>query len=209
MRIFILHIFNKNNNIKAMNVFRTLITVMVFLALISLSACIFSSKRGVYHNENFDFASVRVVAVLPFENLTKDNQAATRVRDVFMNTLLSTGAMYVLPAGEVARGVSRAGIERATIVSTEEAIKLAGILKADAIITGVVREYGEVRSGTASSSIISLSLQMIEAQTGTVVWTAFSTRGGITAKDRLLGGGGQPMIDVTRDAVVDVINKLF
>jgi len=72
-----------------------------------------------------------------------------------------------------------------------------------------VREYGEVRSGTTSANIISLSLQMIETQTGKVVWTASSTKGGISIWDRLFGGGGQPMNVITEKAVNDLINKLF
>ena len=192
-----------------MKVSRTFTAVLTALVLISLSACAPSFRLGVYHDPNFDFGAVRIVAVIPFENLTRESQAANRVRDVFMNTLLSTGTIYVLPAGEVARGMTRAGIEKTTVLSTEEVVKLGGILKADAIITGVVREYGEVRSGTASADIISLSLQMIETQTGRVVWTASSTRGGITAADRLFGGGGRPMNDITREAVIEIINKFF
>jgi len=126
-----------------------------------------------------------------------------------MNMLLSTGAIYVLPSGEVARGLTRAGLEKATILSAEDAVRLGGIVKANAVITGVVREYGEVRSGASSSNVISLSLQMMETQTGRVVWNGSSTRGGITASDRLFGGGGRPMDDVTRDAVIEVLNKLF
>jgi hypothetical protein len=73
----------------------------------------------------------------------------------------------------------------------------------------VVEEYGEVRSGSSAANLISISVQMMEAQTGRTVWTAASTKGGIGVVDRLLGGGGRPMYDVTRDAVNDVIAKLF
>jgi hypothetical protein len=73
----------------------------------------------------------------------------------------------------------------------------------------MVKEYGEVRSGTASATSIAISMQMIETQTGRVVWAASSTKGGISFGDRLLGGGGQPMNVVTEKAVDDIINKLF
>ena len=184
------------------------VPVMLFLMLV-LSACASRSGLGIYHDQNFDLSSVHVVAVMPFENLTKEPVASSRVRDVFMNMLLSAGAVYVLPPGEVARGITRAGIEKGTAPSSEETVKLGGILKADAVITGVVKEYGELRASTTSANVVSLSVQMIETQTGKVVWTASSTKGGITASDRLFGGGGQPMDDVTRSAVVDVLNKLF
>jgi hypothetical protein len=205
----ILHILAKNNTIEVMNVIRNLRAVLLSLFLISLSSCASRSGPEVYHDANFDFGAVRIVAVIPFENLSKETLASSRVRDVFMNMLLSSGAIYVLPAGEVARGMTRAGIEKATALSAEDVIKLGGIVKADAVITGVVREYGEVRSSTTSANVVSLGLQMMETQTGRVVWTASSTRGGITTTDRLFGGGGRPMDDVTREAVLDVLNKLF
>jgi hypothetical protein len=206
---FLLHGQVNTIKIGCMRQFRKTLPVLLSLLLIVLSACAARSGSSVYHDPNFDFASVRIVAVLPFENLTKEPLAASRVRDVLMNMLLSTGAVYVLPAGEVARGMTRAGIEKEAPPSTEEVVKLGGIVKADAVITGVVREYGEVRSGSTSSNVVSLGLQMIEAQTGRVVWTASSTRGGISTSDRLFGGGGRPMDDVTREAVIDVLNRLF
>jgi hypothetical protein len=156
-----------------------------------------------------DFGAIQTVGVLPFQNLSRDNLAAERVRDVFINGLLSTGAVYVVPVGEVARAVARAEIQSPTAPSPEEVIKLAGVLKAQAIITGAVREYGDVRSGSSSANVISVSAQMLEAQTGKVVWTATSTRGGVDVWDRLFGGGGRPMNDVTRDAVNDLIVRLF
>jgi hypothetical protein len=195
--------------IETLGRFRKTMPILLSLLLVILSACASRSGPEVYHDPNFDMASVRIVAVMPFENLTKETLASSRVRDVFMNMLLSTGSLYVLPAGEVARGMVRAGIEKATAPSAEDAVKLGSIVKADAVITGVVREYGEVRSSSTAANVVSLSLQMIETQTGKVVWTASSTQGGITAGDRLFGGGGRPMDDVTRAAVIDVLNKLF
>jgi hypothetical protein len=86
--------------------------VPVLLSLFLVSACGTSSRLAVYHDPNYDFGAVRIVAVAPFENLTRETLASNRVRDVFMNMLLSTGAVYVLPAGEVARGLTRAGLEK-------------------------------------------------------------------------------------------------
>ena len=206
---FILRGIVNKMKIQTLGRFRKSVPIVLSLLLVILSACASRSGPEVFHDPNFDLASVRIVAVMPFENLSKEPLASSRVRDVFMNMLLSTGSLYVLPAGEVARGMVRAGIEKATAPSAEDAVKLGGIVKADAVITGVVREYGEVRSSTTAANVVSVSLQMIETQTGRVVWTASSTQGGITAGDRLFGGGGRPMDDVTRAAVVDVLNKLF
>jgi len=163
----------------------------------------------MYRDPNMDFGAIQSVGVMPFQNLSRENLAGDRVRDVFINRLLSTGTLYVQPVGEVARAVNRLEILTPATPSPEEVVKLGAALKTQAIVTGVVREYGEVRSGSSAANLISVSVQMLEAQTGRTVWTASSTMGGIGVLDRLFGGGGRPMNDVTRDAVNDLIVKLF
>jgi hypothetical protein len=182
--------------------------IISLLMLVGLAACA-HSKSGVFRDQNMDFGAIQNIAVMPLSNQTREQTAADRVRDVFINKLLASGAAYVLPVGEVKRGITRAGISDPTAPSPEEVVKFGGVVKADAVITGVIKEYGEVRSGSSSSTAIALSMQMLEAQTGRVVWAASSTKGGITFGDRLLGGGGEPMEIVTGKAVDDIIDKLF
>ncbi len=179
----------------------------VFLA--SIAGCATVPGTDVYHDPAMDFPSIHRVGVLPFVNLSPDTMAAERVRDVFANALLATEAFYVLPSGEVARGISRAGMRNPAEPSPEEIVRFAGIVKADAVITGVLREYGSVRSGSIATNTISLSLRMVETQTGTVVWSSSSTRGGINTWIRLFGGGGKPMNEVTREAVEELLDNLF
>jgi hypothetical protein len=52
-------------------------------------------------------------------------------------------------------------------------------------------------------------MDMLEGQTGRVVWTASSEVGGISLKDRLLGPSGKPMNVSTEQAIDDIIEKLF
>jgi len=194
---------SKSNRLKFF-FFLTLLFVTVF-------AC---SRRvrtdpNVYIDANMDFGTVKSVAIMPFLSLAKDPVVAERVRDVFINRLLATGAVYVVPVGEVARGIARVESQNPSALSPEEVIKLGGIIKVQAIIAGTVREYGEVRSGTASANIISVSVQMIETQTGKVVWSASSARGGVSIWDRLFGGGGEAMNKVTESAVNDLIYRLL
>ena len=181
----------------------------LFLFAVSLSGCAGERMTDTFRDQNMDFGSIHTVAVMPFVNLTRDNAAGDRVRDVFMTALLATGAVYALPVGEVNRGIVRAGIANPFAPSPEETTKMGGFVKAEAIMTGTLKEYGEVRSGTAVGNIISLSMQMIETQSGRVVWSSSTTRGGVSIVDRMLGGGGEPMNGITEKAVDDIINKLF
>ncbi len=184
--------------------------VALALWCLALAAPVCTAQvTDVYRDPKMDFGSIQTVAVVPFTNLARDTVVAERVRDVFVNRLLSTEAVYVLPVGEVMRGVAKLEIANPTSPTAEEIVKLGGLLKADAIITGVVREYGEVRSGATAANVISMSIQLIEAGTGRVVWSASSTKGGVSFWNRLFGGGGQPLNKVTEEAVDALFEKLL
>jgi len=182
------------------------ILILSFLFSLSCAAC---AGRSVYHDPMMDFSGIRSVAIMPLQNYSSDRYAADRVRDAFMTSLLATGSIYVVPPGEVERGISRARVNNPSAPSSDEIRQLGSILKVDAIITGTIREYGQVRSSNAEANVISLSLQMLETQTGKAVWSASTTRGGIGVKERLFGGGGQPMNEITVAAVQDLLDKLF
>jgi polysaccharide biosynthesis protein PelC len=183
--------------------------IILTAMFVSLASCAGGGGIDKYRDPNMDFGSIQNVAVLPFVNLSRDQQAGDRVRDVFVTALLATGGIYVIPTGEVSRGIGLAGMANAGAPSTAEIKKLAPLVKADAIISGVVREYGEVRAGSSVANVISVSLQMAEVQSGRVVWSATSTKGGIGLKDRLLGGGGEPLNKITEEAIRDLINQLY
>lgn len=175
--------------------------------VMALAAC---GRHRTYHNPNMDFASVKTVAILPFWNLSKDPAGADRVRDVFTNALLATNGVYVIPTGEVSRAVSRVGVAVPVTPASDEVVRLCAMLKADAIITGVLKEYGEVRTASASANVVAVSLQMQDGATGKVIWSGSATKGGVGWGARLLGSaGGQPVNDVTEQAVDELLGQLF
>jgi hypothetical protein len=178
--------------------------------MIALTACA-GQRRGqvTFHDPNMDFSLIQTAAVMPFANLTNDLKASDRVRELFITMLQATGAMYVLPPGEVGRGVDRASLVNPSAPTPEEIVAFANIVGADAVFTGSVLEYGQVRSGATSANVVTVSLQLIEAATGRVVWSASSSKGGITAGDRMFGGGGEPMNPVTVEAVDELLDLLF
>lgn len=182
--------------------------MLMLTAAVALGACSHSGSK--YHDRTMDFGSIKSVAVMPFWNLTRDTLAADRVRDVFTTMLLASQSIYAVPNGEVARAISRVGIAAQATPSNDEVAKIGQMLKVDAVITGVLKEYGEVRAGgNAGGNVISLSLQMQEVSTGKIVWSASTTKGGIPLSSRLLGGNADPMNVVTEQAADDLLEKLF
>lgn len=189
--------------------FASYLFLFIFIPTLVLTGCATTQDIDVYHDPGMDFPAIRTLAILPFINLSSDPLAAARVRDVFANALLATEAFYVLPSGEVTRGVTRTGLANSADPSPDEVVRFSKLIGADAVITGVLREYGAVRSGTIKANTISLSLNMSESETGRIVWSASSTKGGVNTWIRLFGGGGKPMNQVTREAVEELLDSLF
>lgn len=190
---------------------RTRLAAGILAAAFLAGAGCSGSKRSevTFHDPNMDFSQIQRVAVMPFANLTPTTPAGERVRDVFMTMLQATGSFYVIPAGEVSRGVSRSRVQNPAQPSPEEFTAFGKEAKVEVVFTGTVREYGEVRSGSTTANAVAISVQMVETQSGRIVWSASSTQGGVTASDRLLGGRGEPLNAITERAVRDLIDKLF
>ena len=94
--------------------------IAVLFALVMAPSVCTAQVTDVYRDPNMDFGSIQTVAVLPFANLARDQVVAERVRDVFINRLLASGAVYVLPVGEVARGLGKLEIQTPSAPTPEE-----------------------------------------------------------------------------------------
>jgi hypothetical protein len=191
----------------------TLLAVVVLVAVVLVGAAVgCGTTRGLnstYKDPEIDLSLVQTVAVMPFANLTSDDKAGERVRDVFSTMLQATGAVYVVPPGEVAKALGRSKVARTDEPSPEEVTAVGSAVKADVVITGVVREYGQVRSGNSTANAIAISVKIFATESGKVVWSGSSTAGGVTASDRFFGGGGEPMELVTEDALRDLIDQIY
>jgi polysaccharide biosynthesis protein PelC len=189
-------------------VFRRISILFIAFAFLWLNGCATSSP-DVFRDSTMDFASIKTIAIFPLANFSKDQLAGERVRDVMANAIMANSDIYVIPPGEVARGIANAGVAIVSAPAPDELVRFCKATKADAVITGTLREYGDVRSGTAMADVISLGVQLVESQTGRIVWSTSTTQGGIDIWARLFGGGGKPLNVVTEKAVYDIISKLF
>jgi TolB-like protein len=171
-----------------------------------------TTTRGLestYADPEVDLSLVQTVAVMPFVNLTSDDRAGERVRDVFSTMLQATGAVYVVPPGEVTKAVNRLRVGKSDEPAPEDVTAIGSAVKADVVVTGVVREYGQVRSGNSTANAIAVSVKLFATESGKVIWSGASTAGGVTASDRFFGGGGEPMELVTEDALRDLIDRIY
>jgi TolB-like protein len=178
---------------------------LLFLSLILLVSC--AKKQTVYFHPDVNLAYVKKVAVLPFENLTKDDKAGDVIRDVFVTELLSSGLFEVIAYGETLRALKEGEVKLGEGLSTAEAKKMGKRLGVQGIIAGTVNEFGMTGQDLPIAEA-SISARMIEIPSGVVVWKASRTVKGVTLIYRLFGLGGKSRVEVAAQAVRDLVGTL-
>ncbi len=129
----------------------------------------------------------RSVAVLPFENLTKSEEAFEVVRKSFANHLSSKRYVDLKPH-IVDKLLNQAGIKDAKEINEASAKKLGEILKVDAVIKGKITHYDRTYAVAYSQVAVGAELKMYSTKTEAILWEA----GDVTRKHQ----GGIPLTPV-------------
>jgi len=95
-----------------------------------------------------DFGSIQTVAVMPFINLTRRTWPA-KGSGCLHDDAPGDGGVYVIPPVRWGGG-SPADPRTPGFAISGEVVKFAKNVNADAVFTGTLSEYGEVRSGTST-----------------------------------------------------------
>ena len=191
------------------NRYAVLLGLLGSLASISWFACSSSLPPTRFANPSFDFSYLQRVAVIPFDNLSSDAQAGDRATRLFITELLASGAVDVVEPGEVGAALRKLGGGRITAPSAEQVGALGEALGIQAVVIGSVAQSEVMRFGTAQRPVVTLDAQMIETDTGAIVWAATHTEKGSTIGARVLGTGGEPLAETTRRCVQELLATLI
>lgn len=151
-----------------------------------LTGCGVSTKGDSFVRENVDVGYIKRVAVLPLENHTKNEAAPSMVRDIIITQGLSMKLFDVVNQSQVDSAlkeetVSSTGFDNALLK------RLGQRLKVDAFIMGSVDQTGDERVGNVSYPLISLTLRLVDTETGTVIWHASGSGNGYSMLERIFG----------------------
>lgn len=165
-------------------------------------------RPTTFINPEYNFAYIERVAVVPLENLTTDQAAGARATRYFVNELLATEAFEVVEPGEVARVLSAHGILRTAELTKEQAIQIGSQLAVQGLFLGSIAESAETRNGSSTARTVTMSVRLLETDTGETVWSTTHTEGGRSFWSRLFGTGNDPLSEVTRRCVAKTIATL-
>lgn len=113
------------------------------------------------------------LAVLPFDNLSRSPGADRAVTQTILTYLLASDLFEVIEPGHVNKVLADLRIRSPTEeIDPETARKLGQRLNAELLLIGIVQEYGEVRVANDVYPAVSLSARILDAYTGSILWSA-------------------------------------
>ncbi|MCA9729236.1 MAG: CsgG/HfaB family protein [Candidatus Eisenbacteria bacterium] len=178
-------------------------TLMVW----SLLGCGGMGPTTFFH-QDYDFGYLERVAVVPLENLTADQGAAFRATRMLITEILATDAFEVVEPGETARVLAEVGMVRAGELTQEQLTRIGKELGVQGIFLGSVDESNTVRSGSSTVNVVTMTLRLVETDTGATVWSATHTEGGRGFWATAFGTGDRSMGEVTRACISRLLGTL-
>ena len=184
--------------------------VTFYLVLFGSLGCL-HPKSKTYINPNFNFRFVKKVAVLPFENFSKDHFADKKMREILVTTLLASEIVDVTEMGEVVQVMDKQGLtsdtEQPSFGAKDIAKALGQALGVQGIILGSVEEYSIIRSSAGSYPEVSFSLRMIDTKTGTIIWSVIHSEKGSRILPSILGIGEESLTETAIKASEKIVNS--
>ena len=182
------------------------------LLIVVICALIFSGCAGVkptiFLNYDYNYDYIEKVAVIPFENLSKDQGAGARVTRIFTTELLSKNAFDIIEPGEVAKVLQKYGLVRTADLTTDQIMAIGKELNVQALFLGSVNESSMTRSGSSNTSVVTIISRLVEVEKGVTIWSATNTTGGKSFWSSIFGNRSKSNSEVTRKCIRKLIGTV-
>lgn len=172
---------------------------LILLLSLALSGCATKVPLKPYVKPN----AVRPgkMAILPFENLSNSGEAAKVVDNLFHVTFIQYGTMKIADPDQVREALRK--LKAGSFLKANQIKSLKRLLGVDYIMAGKVLEF--VSGGSPS---VSLSVRVLDTETGNLVWAINLSKKGKDTGD-FLGGGKIRSVHMLAGMAIDEIAQSF
>lgn len=160
--------------------------VLLLLALV-ITGCAGKFDSQEFMRENVDMGAVSRIAVLPFQNFTGDIFVAERTRDIVTTQLLALGIADVVDRGLVDSVMAEEVIDPKLPVDQINMKRLGQRLNVQAFLLGTIDMAGEKKSGSLAYPVLGVTLRLVDAQAGMIIWQSSGRWTSETVLGRLFG----------------------
>ena len=176
--------------------------------LVFVASCAPTNTNSTFNRENTDLAYVTKIAVLPFENNTRDDFAASRIRGIVTTEILSQGLFDVVERGVVDSTLKEMAIDRADPINSPVLKRLGQRLGVQAFVHGSVDDIAEHSQGAFSYPEVSLTLRLIDSDQSLVLWQSSAHKSGYSLMDRLFDLDPQDGFEVTLALIQNMLSTI-
>lgn len=141
-----------------------LVCINVFLAI----GC--GASMRTYLKEDAPMHKIKKLAVLTFDNMSKDKNAADKLTYIFSIELITSGQFKVVEPGELEKALKEVKVRSKGGLSTLEIAdcqKIGEALGVEAIILGSIDTF---EIGKKDDPIISMNVHMLDTKDGSLIW---------------------------------------
>ncbi len=162
---------------------------VLLLLTFGIAGC--AGRGGIesFSRENVDIGFVRSIAVLPLENNSKDEYAPERVRNISMTQVLGRGLFDVVDKGVVDSLLHEEAINPGKPLDRQALRRIGQRLNVQAVMLGTIDLADEGRKGAVVYPELSVTMRLLEVESGLVIWQASGHESGDSAWRRLFGLG--------------------
>ena len=181
--------------------FKKIIGIILVSMLLYLPGCgggKIPTKSYVRENTNLEL--IQTVAVLPFEG----GGRAQRIREFTITQLLAADIFDVVDKGRVDSTLAQEAITPGMPLDSFTIRRLGESLNVEAVILGSVELATDTR-GNAAFPQITITMRLINCETGILLWQASGRGSGYSVADRLFGFAPKDYFEVT----FELLNDLF
>ena len=187
---------------------RNFLLLLVVISL-SLAGCgTTQSTSDSFTREDVDFNFVQRIAVLPFQNNSDDDYATVRTRDVTITHVLTLGLFDVVEKDLVDSAMQEEVLVPGAAIDPLTLKRLGSRLKVQAFLLGTVDMAGKNTVGSTSTPEMALTLRLVEAESGMVLWQASGHKSAESLSNRLLGITGDDVYEITVKLVRSLLQTL-
>jgi len=179
---------------------KIIIKIILASMLLYLPGCAGSSSMTKsFVREDSNLSLIHTIAVFPFEG----GDQAPRIREFTITQVLASGIFDVVDKGRVDNILQQEVIGPEAPLDSITIRRMGQRLNVQAVLFGSVEQTTESR-GSANYPVITITLRLIDIESGLILWQASGRGSGYSLTDRLFGTTPKDSFKVTLDLLYDL-----
>ncbi len=189
---------------------RTGSLLFIVCCLLTLPGCMSTwSDKDYFLRDDVDMSFISRIAVLDFDDNDQGDDVAEQVRDLVTTQILARGLFDVIDKGLVKGVVIEESPARGRSYVDAASIKRIGQrLDVQALLLGTLDYSGDGRKGASTFPELSMTLRLIDANSGMIFWQASGRASGDSLWRRILGVSAEDRYRVAMRLIGNLLSTI-